>query len=289
MFRLGVMTDEISQDFEHAVQVCQEYHLQTVEIRSVWDKPPQSLTDDDVDEIARILQPTGMTASNIAAPFYKCDIDDDAACEEHLRILARCLEIGRRLGANIIRGFTFWNTGHTLVVWDKILERYQRPVEMAAEAGAIIAIENEAATSISNARLLQRFLADINAPHVKALWDPANEVFADDGERPFPEAFRRIEAQMAHFHLKDARRDEETGKAVCVPVGEGIIDWQGQFKALLASDYSGAVSLETHWRPTALTEEQLNRPGGAAFSESGEYASRVCLDNLMRIVKQVAG
>jgi sugar phosphate isomerase/epimerase len=160
---------------------------------------------------------------------------------------------------------------------------------MAAQAGAVIAIENEAATSISNARLLRRFLADIAAPHVKALWDPANEVFADDGERPFPEAFRRIEGQMVHFHLKDARRDEESGKAVCVPVGEGIIDWQGQFKALLASDYSGAVSLETHWRPTALTEEQLNRPGGAAFSESGEYASRVCLDNLMRIVKQVAG
>jgi len=289
MFKLGVMTDEISQDFERAVQVCQEYQLQTVEIRSVWNKPPQELGDGDVEEIMRILEPTGMTVSNIAAPFYKADIDNDAECEEHLRILARCLEIGRRMGTNMIRGFAFWNTGRTEEVWGKILERYREPVRMVADANAIIAIENEAATSVTSARLLQRFLSDINVPHVKALWDPANEVFAADGERPFPEAFRRIEKQMVHFHVKDARREGEKNEPVCVPVGEGIVDWQGQFRALLASDYDGAVSLETHWRPTALTEEQLNRPGGAAFSESGEYASRLCLDNLLRIMKQVAG
>jgi len=289
MFKLGVMTDEISQDFAHAIQVCQEYQLQTVEIRSAWDKPPHKLSDDDVAEIARLLAPTGMTVSNIAAPFYKCDIDDDAACEEHLQVLARCIEVGRRLGTNVVRGFTFWNTGRTLEIWEQILERYQRPVQMAVDAEAVIAVENEAATSVATAKLLQRFLTDINNPHVKGLWDPANEVFADEGERPYPEAFRRIEKQMVHFHLKDARRDAESGEPACVPVGEGIIDWQGQLRALLASDYDGAVSLETHWRPTALTEEQLNRPGGAAFSESGEYASRVCLDNLLRIMKQVAG
>jgi sugar phosphate isomerase/epimerase len=230
-----------------------------------------------------------MKVSNIASPFFKCDIDDDAACEEHLRLLARCIEIAQRLGTNIIRGFTFWNTGRTQEVWGKILERYQQPVQMAADSGIILAIENEASTSVATAKLLQRFLADIAHPNVKALWDPANEVFADGGERPYPEAFHRIEKEMIHFHLKDAKRDEESGEPRCVPVGEGVIDWQGQFKALLASDYDGAVSLETHWRPTALTEEQLNRPGGADFSKSGEYASRACLDNLMRIVKQVAG
>ncbi|UCH34412.1 MAG: sugar phosphate isomerase/epimerase [Armatimonadota bacterium] len=289
MFRLGVMTDEISQDFAYAVRVCQEYKLQTVEIRSAWDKPPQELADKDVAEIARILEPTGMKVSNIASPFYKCDIDDEAAVKEHHRILARCIEVGRKLGSNIIRGFTFWNTGRTEEVWGKILELYEKPVQIAAEADAIIAIENEAATSLATARLLQRFLADLDAPNVKALWDPANEVFADGGERPFPEAFRRIEKEMVHFHLKDARRNEDTGQPECTPVGEGVIDWQGQLADLLASGYAGAVSLETHWRPQALTEEQLNRPGGAAFSESGEYASRLCLDNLMRIMKQVAG
>ncbi len=289
MFKLGVFTDEVSQDFERAVQVAQEYRLQTVEIRSVWDKRPHDLTDDDLERILRILGPTGMKVSNIASPFYKCDIDDDAACAEHLRLLARCIEIAHRLGTNVVRGFTFWNTGRTAEVWGKILERYQQPVQMAADSGITLAIENEASTSVATAKLLQRFLADIAHPNVKALWDPANEVFADDGERPYPEAFRRIEKEMIHFHLKDAKRDEASGEPRCVPVGEGVIDWQGQLKALLASDYDGAVSLETHWRPTALTEEQINRPGGADFSKSGEYASRVCLDNLMRIVNQVAG
>ncbi|HUT74356.1 MAG TPA: sugar phosphate isomerase/epimerase [Armatimonadota bacterium] len=289
MFKLGVFTDEISQDFEHAVQVAQEYRLQTVEIRSAWDKRLHQLSDDDVARIMRILEPTGIKVSIASAQFYKCDIDDDEACAEHLRIFARCLEIAPRLGTDMVRGFTFWNTGHTDEIWGKLLERYQQPVEMAATAGIILAIENEAACSVSNARYLQRFLADINRPHVKALWDPANEVFADDGERPYPDAYHRVEKEMVHFHLKDARRDEQSGEPRCVAVGEGVINWQGQIKALLESGYSGTVSLETHWRPTQLSEEQLNRPGGAEFSSCGEYATRVCLDNLLRIVKQVTG
>jgi hypothetical protein len=31
----------------------------------------------------------------------------------------------------------------------------------------------------------------------------------------------------------------------------------------------------------------MNKPGGAAFSKEGEYASRVCLENLHRILKEL--
>jgi L-ribulose-5-phosphate 3-epimerase len=92
---------------------------------------------------------------------------------------------------------------------------------------------------------------------------------------------------MIHCHAKDAATNEE-GKIESVPVGTGVIDWKGQIKELLDSGYKGYLSLETHWRPKkVLSEALLNRPGGAAFSEAGEEASRVCLDNIFAILKSL--
>jgi len=288
MFKIGVMTDEIGQDFELAVKVAAEYGLQTVEIRSVWDKAPQALAAEDIARMKEILAPTGLAVSCIASPFYKCKLDDEAAHKQHLEILRRCIALGQEFGTRLVRGFTFWNTGRTDAVWDIILAKFEQPLAILEETGAILAIENESSTSVATAALLDRFITEIDHPQVKAVWDPANEVFAEGGERPYPEAFARVERHMVHFHLKDAVR-EATGQARCVAIGEGCIDYRGQLRALLASDYQGSVSLETHWRPQDLSEDQINRPGGAAFSARGEYASRVCLDNLLRMVREVAG
>jgi len=289
MFKIGVMTDEISQDFELAMKVVTEYGLQTVEIRSVWSKPPQTLDDQDLARIKAILAPTGVSVSCIASPFYKCNLDDEPAHQQHLEILRRCINLGQELGTNLVRGFTFWNTGRTDAVWDIILAKFEQPLAILEASDAILAIENEASCSVSTAALLDRFLTELNHPQLKAVWDPGNEVFADGGERPYPEAYERVKRHMVHCHLKDAVRDPETGKAHCTRVGEGSVDYPGQLRALLASDYQGSVSLETHWRPKQLTEDQINRPGGATFSESGEYASRVCLDSLLRMVREIAG
>jgi sugar phosphate isomerase/epimerase len=49
--------------------------------------------------------------------------------------------------------------------------------------------------------------------------------------------------------VKDAE-----GKIHWAPVGTGYIDWTAQFKALAASGYREAVSLETHWRGASTPE-----------------------------------
>jgi len=38
-------------------------------------------------------------------------------------------------------------------------------------------------------------------------------------------------------------------------MGRGIIDYAGQFRALLKAGYSGTMSLETHWRGAGSAEE----------------------------------
>ncbi|MEA3403881.1 MAG: sugar phosphate isomerase/epimerase family protein [Armatimonadota bacterium] len=290
MFKLSVISDEVSQDFQRVADVCREFDVPMVEPRSVWDTAPQDLTDEQVAEMKRILDEAGMGVCAIASPFFKCDLGDEDQYQEHIGILRRCIEIGRALGTNIIRGFTFWKTGPAHSVWHQILDAFEEPIEICEQEDAYLGIENEASTHIATAAEAEQLYADLGSERVQAIWDPANEVFAEDGELPFPDAFERMKPNLIHVHIKDAvRTPEAEERARCVPVGiGGYIDYPGQFRALMEMGYEGACSLETHWRSaTELDEDLLNRPGGAAFSAGGEYASRVCLENLREILKIV--
>ncbi len=288
MFKLAVISDEVSQDFQTVANVAAEYKLSGIEIRSVWDKPPQDLTDEDMAKMKNILGEAGLEVAGIASPFYKCEIDSAQERAEHLEILRKCIKMAHFFGTDIVRGFTFWNTGRTEAVWDKILEYYVEPVKIVEGEGNFIGIENEASTSMSTAKLTAKFLDEVGSPNVCAIWDPANEVHAEGGETPFPDAYNRLKARMIHSHAKDAAPNDE-GEMESVPVGTGgIIDWKAQIKEFLDSGYEGYLSLETHWRPKkVLSEDLLNRPGGAAFSEAGEEASRVCLDNIFGMLKEL--
>ena len=55
MFKIGVIGDEVSQDFQTVVNVSEEFNLDSIEIRSVWDKSPQELSRNDIDQMKRIL------------------------------------------------------------------------------------------------------------------------------------------------------------------------------------------------------------------------------------------
>jgi len=287
VFRLGVISDEISQDFETVARVAKEFGLEGIEIRSVNDKPPHRLDADDIAHIRRVASEAGLTICGIATPFYKCDMDNAEERREHLDILRRCATLAHALGTNLLRCFAFWNTGRTLERWNEILDAFEEPLRIADEEGVILGMENESSTSLSTAALTRRFVEEIGRPNVRAIWDPANELYAEDGMTPYPDAYAVIQPVMIHGHMKDGAPNAE-GKMESVPVGEGLIDWRGQFRAYLEDGYRGYLSLETHWRPKkALAEELVHRPGGAAFSESGEEATRYCLTKIREMLESL--
>ncbi len=287
MFSLGVISDEISQDFGRVADVCREYGVGGIEPRSVWDTAPAALSDEQVARIKDILAQAQLGVPCIASPFLKCDLGDAEQYRQHLGILRRCIHLAHVLDCKIIRGFTFWRTGPAQAVWQQLLDAYAEPIRICEQEGVCIGIENEASTHIATAAEAQRLYRDLASPRVGAIWDPANEVYAPEGELPFPTAFERMKPNMIHMHIKDAVKDPQAeGGARCVPVGDGgYIDYPAQFQALIDMGYQGACSLETHWRPTGpLDEALLNRPGGAAFSAGGEEASRICLDKIKAIL-----
>lgn len=288
MFRLAVFTDEISQDFELACDVAKEYELEGVEVRSVWNNAPQDIPPEDIARMKEILRERDLKVCSIASPFFKCDIDSEEEYEEHLDILRRCIALGKEFDCTIIRGFTFWRKGRFVDYKQRILDKFEEPVRILESEGVTLGIENESSTFVGTAKELSPFLEELNSASVRATWDPCNSLTDEDVEEvPYPNGYELIKPYIVHIHIKDWGTDRQTGKKGCVPIGEGEVDFDGQFRALIRDGYEGYASLETHWRPVALSEEELNRPGGDKFSESGEYASRVCLENLRKILARI--
>jgi sugar phosphate isomerase/epimerase len=285
--KLAVFTDEVSQDLEKAVQFAVRFNLDGVELRTVWDKSVHDLSDSEIGRISAMLRDHNLSLPCIASPVFKCELDDEATQRQHLDHLQRCIRAAKKLNTGIIRIFTFWKRGPSVPVWERIKAQFRPAIPLAEGEGIVLGLENEASTYCATAAETRRFIIEMETPALKAVWDPCNELYAEEGITPYPDAYRLVEPWLAHVHVKDARKDSGAGEAQIMPVGDGEVDWAGQLRELLSRKYEGYLSLETHWRPQALPEEVLNRPGGAGFSESGEYASDLCMRNFLRILAEV--
>jgi sugar phosphate isomerase/epimerase len=153
--------------------------------------------------------------------------------------------------------------------WRRILDAFAEAVRIVESAEVTFGLENEHDCGVATGEEAAKFLADLGSPNVKIAWDAGNAFFA--GETPYPDGYERIRGRIAHVHVKDAAVDTATGAARWTVMGAGQVDWQGQFRALIADGYDGAVSLETHYTPLGGTRED---------------GSRQCLDAMMKLLRE---
>jgi sugar phosphate isomerase/epimerase len=276
MFTRAVISDEISQDLELAARMARDFGLDQLEIRTAWDVRIDNMNAQELDRVKRIAAEHGLGIVCLASPFFKADLGNQTEYEEHIALLRRAIAAAHTLGAGIIRTFTFWKKGEIGPVFDRIVEAYAEPARIAAGEGVVLGIENEPACFAGTAKETAEVLEAIGSPAVKSVWDPGNAYWTGN-ERAVPDGYERIKPHIVHVHLKDVvTRDGEKHATV---LGDGEVDIARQLALLVQDGYSGCASLETHYRVKAhLSEEAVNRPGGSAFSEGGEEASRLCLE-----------
>lgn len=287
MFRLGVITDEISQDLDTALGLAKEFSLDGVEIRSVWDHGPFALTAQEGEQIARQVRAARMQVCAISAPFYKCALDDGQEIAAHLRGLGQCIRLAEQLGTRYIRGFPFWGGGELAGRLPQIAAQFEEPVRLLKEAGMTLLLESDPSVSACTGAQLAEVIRAIGSPQVQALWDPGNDLYAPIEERPFPEGYEALRPYIRHVHLKDAVKGPD-GQAVGCRFGEGLVDFKGQLRALKEDGYDGWLVMETHYRlHTTLSKEILERPGGSAFSADGYEPTRQCLESLQQMLREM--
>ena len=71
-FRLSVINDEISADFDHACSVAaNDFGLGWIELRSMWNKNIVELNAEEVDKSRQILEKYKLRVTDIASPLFK--------------------------------------------------------------------------------------------------------------------------------------------------------------------------------------------------------------------------
>ena len=257
-FRVSVINDEISQDFGHACEVAsRDFGMNWIELRGMWKKNIVNLDEKEVAEARRILDKYHLKVTDIASPLFKADWP--GAPESKFRepgsfranstmgqdeVQERAMAMAKAFGTDRVRCFDFWRLADQAPYRPAINDKLREAADKAQKNGIILLLENESACNTASGAEAAKVLAAVQSPALMLNWDPGNAAAA--GEIPYPNGYNLLpKDRIGHCHCKDAVKK---GKGYdWAPMGGGIIDWLGQFKALRRDGYHYAVSLETHW------------------------------------------
>lgn len=277
-FKIGVITDEVSQDIFEAAEFASQHELDCLEVRSVNGHGPFEYTEEDIEDIISASTTYALPVCAISAPLFKCNFTDPDAVKEHLHKLELCAVAAKRIGADIIRGFDFWEENIPL---EARAAAYDGVAGICEQYGVTCVIESDPAVHSNTPHKLAPLVKKINEPCVKALFDPGNEIWVTG--KTSEDAYDILAPYIAHVHIKDGIVTENGPEAV--KIGTGLADFETIFKKLISGGYTGAVVLETHYRKQhELTEEQMKLPGGTAFSDGAWDASEESIIELKKII-----
>ncbi len=287
MFKKAVISDEISQDIDKAVEMAAMFKLEGIEIRSVFGKDIHELNEAERNKIFTTIRAENMVIPCLATPIFKCQIDDDEQFKKNIDILKKSIKIAQEWNVNMIRGFTFWKKENFEEVLPKIIEKISTVIPLLQENNILMVIESDPHTNTNSTQKLKMLLDQLNSKWIKALWDPANNIYVEDAERPYPESYETIKEYIGHIHVKDAIRNSQGNvDSCCIETGE--VNWTKIIRRLITDNYNGFLSLETHYRLNkTIPQHLLDRPKGYAFSCFGEEASIECLKSWNRIMNNI--
>jgi sugar phosphate isomerase/epimerase len=281
-WRLGIITDEISQKLEDALDFISSYHLPGCELREFWGRNIMNSSPADLDRARKLISDHGLKVSDIASPIFKWNLPQMPAHPESRdtfgasfteadadKLLHESFDLAHSFGSHKVRVFSYWRVPEPEKAYPYVRDRLAQAAELAGKNQILLVLENEHTCNAGTGREAGKLIAEINSPHLKVNWDPGNAAML--GETPFPDGYEAVRGHMGHLHIKDVRKDD-AGKLHWAPVGGGFIDWRGQFKALQSDGYNDTMSLETHYR----------RPDGNTVE-----STRESLTGLLKILEDV--
>ncbi len=259
-YPIAAITDEFSPaDLDAALDAMADVGMTGAELRVVSGRNMIDLADDEVEAVRKAVEARGMTVVALASPLLKCVLPESPPLdtrvqhdvfgspytyEDQPRLTRRAFEIAERLGAGIIRVFSYWRTVEPARTFDRVADAVRVLAEESSKRGIVIGLENEHACNVGTGAEAGQLLAMVDHPAVKLVWDPANAFIL--GETPFPDGYAALPAdRIGHVHAKDCHVSGH--KPTWGPLGEMGVDWKGQIAALRRDGYRGWISLETHW------------------------------------------
>ena len=285
-FRLGVISDELSQDFEEALKIMKGYGLRWVEIRTVWKTYNTEASPEQVQRLKSLLQQYDFTLSVLDTALYKCDLPgtknvvgerDAYPYSGQMDLLKRAMDRAHALGTDKLRVFAFWRVDDPQVHFPRIAGELVKAAEVAHKGGIRLVLEDEGSCNVGCARELAQMLSLVPNENFGANWDVGNGY--RHGEVSFPTGYALLDKKrIFHMHLKDVRcggtaakqqkseawrlkggQESEVSNCHTALVGEGQVDLLGQLRALLRDGYEGTMSLEPEYEAPGISHLEATR------------------------------
>lgn len=259
-FKLGIISDELTDNLEDALDFISHYNLHGTELRVIWGKNIMASPQSDLDRAKKLLAQHNVQVSDIASPIFKWNLPQIPAKsnekrdtfnasyveEDSDKLLEDSFRLARFFGTRKVRIFSYWRVKDPDHAYPYVRDRLAKAAQLAAKNDIVLVLENEHSCNVGTGRELGRILKDVSSPNLRGNWDPGNAVML--GEYPYSEGYQAVHGLFAHVHIKDVRKDPKTGRLEWAPVGAGVVDWKGQFQAFRRDGYNGTMSLETHYR-----------------------------------------
>lgn len=294
-FRLAVINDEISQDFDRACHVvARDFGLNWIEIRSLWGKSLAILGDDEISEAKRILAKYNLRVTDFASPLFKTDLPGAPLSKlspshdtfhasfnykQQDELLERLIDLCKTFATDRIRCFDFWRLEDPKPFRATINAKLAEAADICAKHSLILLLENEMSCNTGSGKEAAETLRAIPNPNFMLNWDPGNSAtFA--GDVPYPTDYDLLpKSRIGHVHCKNVKRTPGESKPFeWQPVNIGVVNWAGQFRALHRDGYHYAVSLETHWRGGS----------GNTPDEKAEASTRISMAGLRDCLREAS-
>ena len=266
-FKLGAISDGFSDDFEKALKIMKGYGLSWVEIRQVFGVYNTEASPAEVKRLKDLVDQYGFRVSVIDSALYKCTLPgtkpvksakDAYGYAGQMDLLKRACDRAHALGADKIRGFTFWRVAEPEKLSERIAEELGKAADAADGAGMRLVIENEESFNAATGHELAKVLAIAPSRNLGLNWDVGNGY--SRGEVSFPDGYNALDKKRIwHMHLKGINCRANLKNCSETFAGEGEIDLAGQFRALLRDGYHDTMSLECEFKAPGLTHLETTK------------------------------
>ena len=282
MAKLGVITDGISREFEHALAVMNAFELDQAELQYLWDKEVGDLDEKQLDRVQSLVKAHGVQVSCISRHIFGglllgAQSGEAAEYQAHLAALHRCIDMAQALDCPLVRIMAFrkemilfgsngaeqWNVATG--AWDKTVQLIAGAVDIAEDRGINLVVETGNNAVITSGYLARKLIDEIGSDRLQVMWDPANSLYC--AEKPYPDGYDALRGCLGHVHIKDVTVEIHKATVTCRSLGEGDLGAHLPHiaNALRDDNYAGAVSLESVYRPPGGTFEDGFRSSIATF------------------------
>ncbi|WP_103061909.1 sugar phosphate isomerase/epimerase family protein [Actinomyces qiguomingii] len=223
-------------------------------------------------EAARIADGEGVPIIGLTPYTTSINSLDDAEWHAGIDEFRYCIDAAHTLAATAIRVYAgSWHPGDTEheAQWARLREALAFLGPEARAAGAVLCVENHFGTMTQTAADTAKLVREVDDAGVRVLYDQANLTFTHD--EAWQDAFAVQGDLIGHVHVKDlvfkdpdapfraagtARVEADERAVRSRVVGTGVLPWPEILRALIATGYDGALSLEYEyrWHPQDLPE-----------------------------------